>query len=72
MNTELIPSEVANILRYTIKQNVDLSEKGHAPVAINIEGEAGLGKTSVVKQVCAENKTHHYIRLNLSEIEIGD
>lgn len=72
ISTELTPSEVANILRYTIKQNVELAEKGHKPVALNIIGSAGIAKTSTIKQVCDEINTHHYIRINVGEAEVGD
>ena len=72
LNTELTPSEVANILRYSIKQNVELAQNGHAPVAYNISGMPGISKTSVVKQVAEELNTHHYIRLNLAECDPGD
>lgn len=72
INTELIPSEVAELLRYVIPQNVELAKEGHLPIAYNIEGLPGISKTSVVKQVCNEFDTHYYIRLNVSEIEQGD
>lgn len=69
ISTELTPSEVANILRYTIKQNVELAEKGHKPVALNIIGSPGIAKTSTINQVSDELETHYYIRLNAGEVE---
>ena len=45
MNTELIPSEVAELLRYVIPQNVELAKEGHLPIAYNIEGLPGISKT---------------------------
>lgn len=72
ISTELTPSEVANVLRYAIKHNVDLAEQGHNPVAYNIEGLPGISKTSVVKQVSNELETHYFIRLNVAELEVGD
>lgn len=71
-NTELIPSEAGNIIKYMITQNVELANNNHMPVALNIEGNPGIAKTSVVKQICEELNTHHYIRLNVAEMEIGD
>ena len=71
-NTELTPSEAGNIIKYMITQNVELANNNHMPVALNIEGNPGIAKTSVVKQICEELNTHHYIRLNVAEMEIGD
>lgn len=72
LSTELTPSEATNVLKYMITQNVDLSNDGHKPVAINIEGSPGIAKTSIVKQLCEELDTHHYIRVNVGEMELGD
>ena len=72
ISTELIPSEVAELLRYAIPHNVKLAEEGHLPVAYNIEGLPGISKTSVVKQICEELSNFHYIRLNVAEMELGD
>jgi hypothetical protein len=72
ISTELIPSEVAELLRYAIPHNVKLAEEGHLPIAYNILGEAGIAKSAVVDQVCKELSTHNYISLNLSMCEIGD
>ena len=72
LNTELTPSEAGNVIKYMITQNVDLANNNHMPVALNIEGAPGIAKTSVVKQICEELNTHHYIRLNVAEMEIGD
>jgi hypothetical protein len=72
LQTELTPSEVGNLLRYTINQNVELANNGHLPIAYNIEGLPGISKTSTVKQICDETKTHHYIRLNVAEMDPGD
>lgn len=72
LNTELTSSEVTEILKYTVKQNVELSKNNHASVALNIEGPPGIAKTSIVKQLCEDLQTHYYIRLNVSELEPGD
>lgn len=72
MNTELTPSEAANIIKYMITQNVELANSNHKPVALNIEGNPGIAKTSVVKQICEELDTHNYIRVNVGELELGD
>lgn len=72
MNTELTPSEAANIIKYMITQNVELANSNHKPVALNIEGNPGIAKTSVVKQICDELDSHNYIRVNVGELELGD
>jgi len=72
ISTELTSSEVTEILKYTVKQNIELSNNNHAPVALNIEGPPGIAKTSIVKQLCEDLQTHHYIRLNVAELEPGD
>jgi MoxR-like ATPase len=68
---ELNSLEVKHLLRYFIKNNVRLAEEGKMPIAIEIEGMPGTAKTSVVKQV-GEEFDFHYVRLNLSEIEVCD
>lgn len=56
------------ILKYLIKNNASMIEKGRSPIAVGIEGECGLGKTSVLMQVC-EELNYGCIRLNLAELE---
>ena len=49
-----------------------LQEQGKRPVAINIEGEAGIGKTSTILQF-ADEMNMKCVKLSLSQIEeIGD
>ena len=40
---ELTLSEVKPIIKYIIENNKKLQEKGRVPVAINLQGEAGIG-----------------------------
>lgn len=68
---ELTSLEIKNLLVYFIKNNLRLSQEGKMPVAIEIEGMPGTAKTSVVKQVGNE-LDFHFVRLNLSEIEVCD
>lgn len=63
--------QVKDLLRYFIDNNVELSKKGKMPVAIEIEGMPGTAKTSVVKQL-GDELSYHFVRLNLSEIEVCD
>ena len=64
--------EIKSTLNYLLDNNLDLVEQGLDKIAINIVGEAGIGKTSIIKQM-AEERGAGYKRLNLSELEeIGD
>ena len=71
MNTELLPSEVKSILTDIVNNNVRLAQNGRQPVAINIVGEAGISKTSIVKELASEMDLN-FIRLNCAEIEAAD
>lgn len=68
---ELNSLQVKNLLRYFIDNNVKLAKKGKMPIAMEIEGMPGTAKTSVVKQI-GDELHFHFVRLNLSEIEVCD
>lgn len=64
--------EVSKTINYLLDNNLKLVEKGLDKIAINLEGAAGIGKTSIVKQI-AEERGATYKRINLSECEeVGD
>ena len=65
---QLTLDESTEILKYLIKNNEALVAAGGRPIALGIEGSAGLGKTSVLEQI-AEELGYGYIRLNLAELE---
>ena len=71
--TTTIPmSEVKNLLNYTIDNNIKLQEEGKYPIAVSLEADAGIGKTSVVRQV-ADERGMGFTQLNLSQLdEPGD
>lgn len=69
--TELNTIEAKNVLRYAIKNNLNLASKGKQSIAYEIEGMPGIAKTSIVKQLSQEFD-HHYVRLNLAEIDVCD
>ena len=73
MATATIPMRgVKTLLNHTIDTNLELQKDGITPVAIGFEGTAGLGKTSIVKQV-AEEKGMTFVKLNLAMVdEVGD
>lgn len=70
---EMTISEFTGVFNYLLDNNKELQEnKGLTPIAICIEGEAGLGKTSLVEQV-AEKRQMTFCKLTLSQLEeVGD
>lgn len=64
--------ETKEFLRHIVKNNRFLQEQGKPSVAVEIEGDSGLGKTSAVMQLAAEYNMH-VEKLNLAQIEeLGD
>ena len=69
---EMTISEFSGVFNYLLDNNKELQEKGLTPIAIGIEGEAGIGKTSLIQQV-AEQRGMTLCKLNLSQLEeVGD
>lgn len=69
---EMTIGEFTGVLNYLLDNNKKLEEQGDTPIAIGIEGEAGIGKTSLIKQV-AEKRGMTLCKLNLSQLEeVGD
>ena len=64
---ELTLGEAKPIIKYIIKNNKKLQERGQYPVAINIEGIAGIGKTSLIDTI-AKELDYNYIFLSLSNL----
>jgi nucleoside-triphosphatase THEP1 len=70
--TQLNTNELKDFLKHIVKNNKQIQEDGKIPVAVNIEGDAGLGKTSAIMQL-GEELNMHVVKINLSQIEeIGD
>lgn len=64
--------ELKEFLRHIVVNNQHIQKEGKIPVAVNIEGEAGLGKTSSLLQL-AEELNMQIVKLSLSQIEeLGD
>jgi len=64
--------EVKDFTNHIIKNNRFLQEGGKNPVAVEIVGESGIGKTSAVIDLAKENKLN-FVKLNLAQIEeLGD
>lgn len=60
--------QVKNLINYTIDNNFRLQEEGKNPIAIGIEASAGIGKSSIVKQV-AEERNMGFVRIDLHQME---
>mgnify|MGYP000128551965 CR=1 FL=1 len=64
--------EIVTFLEHVIRTNRGLQDRGMMPTAVNIEGHAGLGKTSTVLQVAQRNDLH-MVKINLAQCEeLGD
>lgn len=61
-------AKVKDILNYTIDNNFRLQEEGKVPIAVGIEASAGIGKTSIVRQVAEERKMG-FAQIDLHEME---
>jgi hypothetical protein len=69
---EITLNEFKEILEYMITQNSKLQQQGKSPIAVGIEGPAGVGKTSIIEQIANEHSMT-MCKLNLSQLEeVGD
>ena len=70
--TQLNVNELKDFLKHMVKNNQHIQAEGKVPVAVNIEGDAGLGKTSAIIQL-GEELEMDVVKINLSQIEeLGD
>lgn len=64
--------EFTGVLNYLLDNNKRLEDNGQTPIAIGLEGGAGIGKTSLIQQT-AEKRGMTICKLNLSQLEeVGD
>lgn len=64
--------EMKEFISHMVENNQYIQAQGKIPVAINIEGDAGLGKTSAIMQLGKEMNMQ-VVKLNLSQLEeLGD
>ena len=69
---QLNVEEMKSFIKHMVKNNQHIQSEGKVPVAINIEGDAGLGKTSAIMQLGKEMNME-VVKLNLSQLEeLGD
>lgn len=72
MTNTVSMGEVKKLVNYTIDNNLALEDKGITPIAICLEAEAGIGKTSVLQQI-AKDRNMTCTKLSLHELdEAGD
>ena len=65
-------NELKGFMNHIVSNNRYLQANGKIPVAVAVEGEAGIGKTSTILQIGKELGLQ-VVKLNLSQIEeIGD
>ena len=64
--------ELKDFMKHMVVNNQHIQKEGKVPVAVNVEGEAGLGKTSSIIQL-AKELNFDVEKINLSQIEeLGD
>ena len=69
---QLNVDEMKTFIKHMVSNNQYIQETGKVPVAINVEGEAGLGKTSAIMQLGSELEMQ-VVKLNLAQLEeLGD
>ena len=69
---QLNVEELKDFIKHMVDNNQHIQKDGKVPVAINIEGDAGLGKTSAIMQLGKELNME-VVKLNLSQLEeLGD
>jgi len=68
---ELTSLEIKETFGYIIDNNIKLVNEGKNSISIALEGESGVGKTSVLEQI-AKAKDMDFLKLNLSQISIED
>ena len=69
---EMTISEFTEVMNYLLDNNRQLEKQGLTPIAIGLEGAAGIGKTAVIEEV-AKKRGMTFCKLNLSQLEeVGD
>lgn len=71
-NNEITLNEFKEVFSYLLDNNKQLEDKGLRPIAVGIEGEAGVGKTSIIEEI-AKERNMTLVKVNLAQLEeIGD
>jgi midasin (ATPase involved in ribosome maturation) len=65
-------NEFKEVFTYLLDNNKLLEDQGQRPVAIGVEGAAGIGKTSLIENIARE-KGMTMCKINLAQLEeVGD
>ena len=65
-------NEFKEVFTYLLDNNKQLEDKGLRPIAVGLEGEAGVGKTSIIEEIATE-RGMTMVKVNLAQLEeIGD
>jgi hypothetical protein len=65
-------SEVKEFIRHIISNNQIIQQQGKNPVAVEVVGDSGIGKTSTIIQL-SEELGLNFVKLNMAQIEeLGD
>ena len=71
-NNEMTQNEFKEVFTYLLDNNKQLEDKGLRPIAVGLEGEAGVGKTSIIEEIATE-RGMTMVKVNLAQLEeIGD
>jgi MoxR-like ATPase len=69
---QLNSEELKNFMEHIISNNQVIQKDGKNPIAVEVIGESGIGKTSTIIQIANEHKLS-FVKLNLAQIEeLGD
>ena len=71
-SNEMTLNEFKEVFSYLLDNNKQLEDKGLRPIAVGIEGPAGIGKTSVIEEI-ANERNMTLVKVQLAQLEeIGD
>lgn len=68
MTNTVSMGEVKKLVNYFIDNNQALEEKGEKPLALGFEGPAGIGKTSIIRQI-AKDRGMGFVKINMAQLE---
>lgn len=61
-------SRIYKLLDYVISNNRELQSRGRPPVALELIGEAGIGKTTLLMDFCKDHNMH-VAKINLAQLD---
>ena len=71
-NNEMTLNEFKEVFTYLLDNNKHLEDNNLRPIAVGVEGEAGIGKTSLIEDI-AKERGMTMCKVNLAQLEeIGD